>query len=260
MDTTGALYDSRFNDDAIQSEAGEVEFGNVQAPGWDLRAFGYDYTTNRLVYQGGFNPLAGYQGYGFGSIFIDVSAPPYVGPGNFGTPNANNDYPAGTTFGFDYAIVFTPTTSTTYPAYAVSAAYTIYDLTPKDNVVLSSVFFSSNTEAGPYRYVTGGTVVGSGTATASSYVTGVPLANNGDMQDFSTRNYWLEMDLSSLVAYDNLFEADGTVFHVTQGCGNDMMVGSLTAGVIVPEPSGAIALFGLMAVGVFHRSRRPSKR
>ena len=279
----------------------------VSSQSWDLEAMLLDGAGNNLGIVGGYNPTTGNGDSGAntatgvangqwfmpGDIFINtgpVSVPSHAGSGYWNS--TGND-------GYHYVIHF----SFSAPLSGGSAgsdasginngeSYTIYDISNDPNTQLRSVWYSQFNNASPWRYLSGGTAVASGTVHLASFNTGdttyagTALAGgtfkllNGAPETFnplddtgsnaapgnstaapnstygwatSNKHYVLEVNLGSL----SLNNFDG---HVTFGCGNDLLAGQFGSGAqLVPDSGLTLSLLGLGLSGLVLVARRRGK-
>jgi hypothetical protein len=279
----GGSTDPRFAGQPKMGEFNEVENGNIEHASWDLRAFGFDPVTKKLIYQGGMNIASEHvndaqsstssvnattqlhsQYFGIGSIFLklgtdDGSSAAYEPPiwsNNSTSPSTNGNYGFLTNGelgggGFDYAITLRTGATGTLD-------YVIYEL--NEDSVLRMPWYGANDEAGPYAYLPEDNTTNS--IAVAQQNTGVSLktaaqmdgAAYGGLQSFGVSSYVAEFNL------DGIGITNGSYFYLTQECGNDSLVGQYSGPnlVIIPEPSGTAALIGLLLGGAFFRTRRPT--
>jgi len=201
-----------------QNEDDEVEPGCLAGQEWDLEGFFLDGTTLSAV--GGFDFVNGYNDYAIGDIFIDIDGIYY--------PNAGSS--ADGNFGYEYVLSL-DTESMTYDVYDISSGATV-----------ETVQYSSNELSNPFKYVSGGTKITSGTFTywanlADSDVNGL----EGD-EHYAITGFDL-----GFIAGQN-FTA-----HLTMECGNDNLMGN---GTPVPEPATMVLMgSGLVLIGRFGKRK-----
>jgi hypothetical protein len=222
------------------NEDQEVSNGCVTGQQWDLEAFKLDGSSLSLV--GGYNfkngevdpyysldPRNRLPRYNSGDIFIDVT-----GNAKYGSTLPSQGYNANKNVlnsnGWDYVLDLNMEKLT----------YDVFKIDASD--IVSTSFFNINSDANPWRYVSGGEFVTSGTI---GYVTGLTNAQTG----FTGGSHnMLTVDLSFLG--NTNFTA-----HYTMQCGNDNIIGKGT--VRVPEPT-AISLLGsgFLFLAMFFRKRK----
>ena len=266
---------------------------------WDLEAMLLDAAGNNLVIVGGYNPTAGNGDAGAntaagvsngqwfmpGDIFINtgpVSIPSHSGTGYWNS-TGNDGYHYVIHFSFSSALSG-GTAGSDASGIANGEAYTIYDISSDPSTQLRNVYFSQFNNASPWRYVSGGTAVGSGTVHLDSFTTGNSGTDailgagssfkllNGNPETFnplddttpataptvgwsptSNAHYVLEVNLGSL----SLANFDG---HLTFGCGNDQLDGQLGSGAqLVPDGGLTLSLLGLGLSGLALLARRQSR-
>lgn len=228
-------------------EDNEVEPGDQPGQKWDLEAMYLDNTTLTLI--GGYNFVDGESGNGnlfaSGDIFIDVDGPP-----NYGAmpPVTSGGYAdVGNSFGYDYVIHFGRQSDGT----TLDLGYKVYAIDSADTLL--SVYYDSNWESNPLKYVSGGDEVATTGQTASFWaglsddqVGGyASLWENPYTPDQGT-HYALGVDLSFLLP-DEFSEF---YVHYTYGCGNDSMMGLYEGGGTPYEPVPEPATMLLLGVGL----------
>lgn len=213
------------------NEDNEVEPDCAGDQKWDLEGFFLNGSELQVV--GGFDFKNGYGGYKIGDIFIDID-------GNY-NPNVysmtdNGNTEVSNNFGYEYVL------DLAFDSDTDQGTYTIYNISG-DNVYTSTVYYNQNQNSNPYRYVSGGQSVGTGTF---SYHSGLSSTDVGGL--LGDTHY-------ALTGFDLGFIA-GQQFtaHLTMQCGNDNLMGSGTAP--VPEPATIILMgAGLAMLGGLARKK-----
>ncbi len=211
----------------------EVEPGNITNQSWDLEGFYLSGETLNLV--GGFDFVNGNSGYLAGDLFIDVDGDAVYGQDLL--PRTGNGYQtvSSVDYGYDYVLDFNFQAGT----------YNIVDINGTDSWL--SVYYGQNDESNPFRYVSGGTVIGSGTIGYQSGLTNTQTGLLGGSHNVAS------VDLFHNNGWDfDSFLDDGMLFHFTIGCGNDNLMGFLPP---VPEPA-TLALLAMGLGGLVARNRR----
>jgi len=213
----------------------EVEPGCATNQSWDLEGFFLD--GDSLNMAGGFNFVSGNGGFYSGDLFIDVNGDAVYGSDIL--PRGGNGYQtvSSINYGYDYVLDLDFQNKT----------YNVVDLSGADSWL--SVYYGQNDESNPYRYVSGGTIIGSGTIGYQTGLTNAQTGLTGGSHRVATFDLFdnTGWDLDSYVQNDILF-------HFTIGCGNDNLMGRLP-GQPVPEPA-SLALMALGVGGLWLRTRR----
>jgi hypothetical protein len=221
-------------DDAVSAGC---ETGNS----WDLESTILDGTKLSIV--ASYDLKNGYDYTSIGDIFIDIDG------------NATNHSTSANTFSnskvnYDYAIRINYSDNT-YTVYKLNSTSTLSNV--GNNYSYQGWLDRSNNSdvASPYKYVGGGTVIGTYTLT---YQTG--LSDNSSLGYTSWESKTTHNEITVDLA--NLGLASGTysiTSHFTITCGNDVAVGKGT--ISVPEPgSFSMILMGLLSLGGFAISRK----
>lgn len=237
-----------FGGGGISVEDNETEPGTVPGQIWDLEGLFYDDTDTsaiELTIVGGFDFKNGATGNGItfhtGDIFIDVAG-----------------VDLGHSSGYDYVMHFTDRGN---DDDAQALNWTGSDTTPYQVIELDSdsqlndVYYSSLNFSSPYTYNSGGNapdpnVTGNAQYSASD-ITGTGFAG----EDGNNNHYSLTVDITWL----EVLHGEGKDIHLTIGCGNDMIAGSISGGGF-PAPDGGLTLvmlgMGLAGMGVVSRRWR----
>jgi len=248
------------------NESGWVSPNCVANASWDLRAFVFDTSANKLTVVSGFNPLRLNEGVSIGDIFVDtnnsyaqpprtslVLTDPKIDPTKDGQFSYYNSSPG---VGFEYAIhLIDPATGNlSYNIAALSGGST-----------LQSSAYNQNALSDPAKLIASGadTVLSSGLfqlkAPDLAHPNQVPdLAHLDQLLQFSDQdllafygfkvgadgNYVYTFDLSGISL------ANGATFRLTTTCGNDLLVGQLAAGVAAAAvPETGTWVMGFLALG-----------
>lgn len=255
-------------------EDNEVEPGATTGQIWDLEAFFYDAGTGT----GNTEELTGVGGFDFfngvnhstgdwnivnkieaGDVFLDFS-----GDAKFGTDVTYDPYTSGDGY---YTITIDGTSPNPYGWDIVldmdwaNKTYTAYGIDPtvKGGTSVVSAYFSIMNGSNPFRYVSGGTQIGSRDVSFSSYNdVGLSDSDIGSPDVTGGTHYAFAIDLTDV--FDaakteyNLPEDFDFYVHLTQECGNDNLIGGASrSGERVSEPSTimllGIALLSLSGLG-----------
>lgn len=216
----------------------EVEPGCLTGQAWDVEAFYLSGgLTGQLTLVSGFNLITGQQGVASGDIFIDLDGDAQYGtganaPAVYGPNSVVND-----TFGYDLVLDMD----------FAAGTYVAYDLTTSPALVqVANVTESINWMANPWRYVSGGSAITSGSLAYATFANDAAAAAAGYVDVTGGWHNAATVDLSWLYAYD----PSQITVHFTEGCGNDYVIGQAS----VPEPS-TLVLIGLGLGGMIFRKR-----
>jgi hypothetical protein len=208
------------------SEDNEVEPNCVKAQLWDLEGFFFDNNTGTLTAVGGFDFVNGQASgrndptrFFIGDVFIDSAA------------NGK---------GYDYAVVMNLSNKT----------YNVYALNQTSQFVNS--YFSQNAASDPFALkLTNEQLVGSGNLLYDIYNSDIL----GLSSDFYAKNQLFLHNSVSLVGLSQLlstYTGGALTVHLTEGCGNDNMMGQFK----VPEPSTVLLLGPALIFIGLRRTRR----
>lgn len=226
-------------------EDNEAEPGMVQSQAWDLE--GFFRNGNALTMIGGFNFksfVSGSPAFTSGDIFFSTA-------GNYGSPLGSSGLKDGfntvnNSYGYEYALSVDWSTLS-YNAYRLNPATTT-----------TTVFYNANetgtATSNPWKYVSGGTKIGSGTGTGGGLISQSVVNEYGLLgMNNDNHHYAVSFDISSIFADANIYGKDFYT-HFTMGCGNDNLIGHDTAP--VPEPGTLVMLgFGLFGLAVYGKRR-----
>lgn len=208
----------------------EVEPGAAPGQKWDLEGAFLQGAELSLV--GGFPFTGQVDGVTGGDIFLAVGEAP-----SFGTQYSNGGNQQITnTFGYDYVLDMD---------YAAGT----YNIVKIDSsaVLLNSTYANYST-SDPWRYVSGGTIIGSGTMQYQAQAfSDAQSGFQGDSYYGNSHNLLTGINLGFLGMNTEFW------MHYTIQCGNDDLMGK---GVVTPEPTTLLLLgSGLLGVFAFGRKR-----
>ena len=216
---------------AGMQEDDETEPGTVQTQMWDLESF-FTYGSNQLGMIGGYNFFNTNGGDERpGDIFIDIDGGIVPGNATGGGGNVN----VADDFGYEYALDID----------WVNLTYNVIQLSP-GVIVTTVVNYGINYGSNPWRYVSGGSVIGSGSFTGDSGLTNAQSGHSGGQGaglDVHYAAYGFDLSFLGATPFTS---------HFTAACGNDNLMGST-----VPVPA-AVWLFGsaIGALGLLRRRAR----
>jgi len=236
------------------AEDNEVEPNCQTGQAWDLEAFVVNdagQNTRFLTIVGGWDFRSSLQGWHSGDVFLAVnpSAVPLYGPAADAVPvtTVGGVRYAESNFGYQYAldINWGSTTATTF-------TYDVISLPSTAKLEMASVYYTQNEGSNPYRYNSGGTDIGDGSATYKSFANDaalnsylVGLGGNAITSPTGGSHYALTFNLDNASWLGTVAPGDHLDFwaHFTQECGNDDLMGhgDLYAPP-VPEPISMVML------------------
>jgi hypothetical protein len=203
----------------------ETEPGTIASQAWDLERFSIDGT--RLTMTGGYDFKNGNSGVLAGDIFVAVNRQPVFGPtaglisNSSGIPNPiiSNAY--------NYNYVYNINWS--------NGSYSLYSIN-KDSQVYG-VEYSATQDSNPWRYASGGTLIGTGSILYETGLTDVQTGLSGGLHNSVT----VDLDKILGAGYQTFY------VHNTMQCGNDNLMGEYADP--VPE-SSTLVLFGMGIAGL----------
>ncbi|MBM3845812.1 MAG: hypothetical protein FJ405_05950 [Verrucomicrobia bacterium] len=236
------IYDLQGTNGSGQgNEDGETEPGTLPGQEWDFEAFDMRGTT--LTLYSGFNILSGQSPYRMGDIFIDVDGDAIWAPGT--DPSANGGITSNALFKFDYVVHF----KTRVGDHGIQGDYEILKIGDSTNLRRTKFKSQSN----PFVFDSGEiATVGTGSVSVSSDASSTITLHDGTQVTGGSNakpHFIMSIDLGAISGIAN----HGTLFHLTQECGNDLIVGR------VSDTGSALALLGAAMTGVSMFVRRSRK-
>lgn len=216
-------------------ESGEVEANCTANASWDLRAMAFDLTTRKLTVVSGFNPLTLNDGIGIGDVFIDINNS-FTTPSR---PNLGNGYfnYSNSAVGYEYAIDLID------PSHG-GLGYNIVALSAGS--ILQSGGYTQNALSDPARLVASNAdnILANGVFAVTTKTDAQVLADLGiNVGTNGGTNYVFSFDLSAASL------ANGATFRLTETCGNDLLVGHLSASSVAAVPETSTWVMGFLALG-----------
>ena len=253
------------------NESGTVTAGCANNASWDLRSMVFDTTNNQLTIVSGFNPLKqnfdqNSVGDIIGDIFIDTNnsftSPSRTSIGIPATDGTHQYSNSAAGIGFEYAIHLND------PAHSVDGklSYNLFALNSASQLLTTDYNQNSNSDpaflapsATDQIKFSGLSKVETMTDSDVRTIYGSNIGTNGGFNDGHTigpDNYVFTFDLSAASL------ASGATFRLTEQCGNDLLVGSLPAGVgAAAVPETGTWVMGFLALGaVAFMVRRNARR
>lgn len=245
------------------TEDNEVEPWTSTGQKWDLEGWKVNPATGVLSAIGGFNLRDGFGGFRSGDVFVDVA------PVNarYGLPDdATSQSTGNAAHRWDYVFDIH---WDGLAAGATSVPFTLYSLLENDTVTFAGVAYGQNSASNPWRYLSGGSSVASGTISLLGYGPGGPLSDadtgyghlgsDGSAGNApSADHYAMQLDLSGAGIPAEFLQQD-SLFKFTMECGNDNLIGKMPQ---LPEGGSTLLLLGMGLMGLlfrkarFHRSNR----
>jgi hypothetical protein len=205
----------------------EVEPGMVRSQVWDLEGTFID--GNILTLVGGYDFENGEGQFMSGDVFLSTGSPVY---GDIHRGGSNGNLPELNDYGYNYVLDLDFDTDS-FNVVAID-----------ETAMLQGAYYQQNEGSSPWKYVSGGQVVGTGSIGLQS---GLSDADTGFL---GGNHYAMSFDLSDI--YASLGETTTFYSHFTMGCGNDNLMGTWT---VVPEPA-TFALFGMGIFGLMLARRK----
>ncbi len=222
----------------LYKEDNEAEPGMVQSQAWDLE--GFFLKGKSLTIAGGYNFYTGFENMKAGDIFVDTNGDAIYAPNTIPGFNYNPGYKtvSNDLFKYDYVL-------------DINWAGGTFDLVKLNSTsVLKDTEYGAqyNQPSNPWTYVSGGTVLSSGSFNTYGKVS---QGDTGFLGWGGNNNHFVAtFDISSIDL------SNGAVFHNTMECGNDNLIGQAAP---VPEP-GTMALLGIGMLGLaIYGKRRMNK-
>jgi len=202
---------------ANSPEDQEVEPGNVKSQTWDLEAFFQNDMSLSMV--GGYNFKDGVYAAGWnitsGDIFLDVTGDMIYGENVTNLTGADGNRGVKNVFGYDYVL-------------DMNFAGNTYDIYQIDSTAdLKIGYYRQNDASNGWQYVSGGTLVGTGTFEYAAGQSNTAVGLTG-----GTHNVVSGIDLSFLA---KSIPVD-FVAHFTMACGNDNLIGKGQLAALPPPP------------------------
>ena len=218
-------------------EDGETEPGMVNSQTWDMESVFQYGGGSKLGMISGFNFKNGYGGFTAGDIFIDTKGTHLPGSAQTGVNGYRIESYAN--FGYDFVI---DVDWTSIDANGVGSYKVVLMDDANDDALVSKPWYKQNYGSGPFEYISGGTVITTG---SFMFESGLSDAQTG----FAGGNHYAAygFDLGFLGQYDEFWVSNA------MGCGNDHLLGH-GAPASVAEPSSLVLLgLGLMGLGYLRK-------
>jgi hypothetical protein len=231
----------------------ETEFNTLTTQTWDLEGFAVNGNTLSIV--GGF-PMTtfntGYPNFKLGDIFVDIDGNAVLPPASGLIPVVGG-HVSNAAFHYDYAIHFTRDGSGVINGFNVYGLNNLSTLVAIDNEGIPAL-----NQSNPYQFLPSenGNPASAGTGSLL-YTTGYADGNIGGTGVIAIGGSHNILALTFTSGVNPLlFPGD---IHITQGCGNDNLLGEVKGGGQVPDGGATLVLLGLGLASLTLVSRKSVK-